>query len=205
MNKSARLLVLFAAGLETGCASFVRGSPVEWSCTNEVVDGDVIGSSYFNVNAKGEPIQDGDEWEWRASDRDFRVSLIHGFFQDEVELFVDIPRAQLRKRLTIELRIGAIDRPQSDRTLIDSRDERLQYNIRLTRSRLKQLEALGQPLYVAGVDRSGTVVRSVRLDTTALARGEAAMAAAKERAAARARNYATMCRPLYQGDPPVIT
>ena len=183
----------------------MRGPPVAWSCSDEVAVGDVTGSSYFNVNAKGEPIQSGDQWEWRTSDRDFRVSVIHGFFQADIQLFVDIPNRLLKEGLAaIELRTGALDRPQSNPALVRRTSAAIQYNFPLTRAQLEQFATSAQAFYVVGVKSNGQVIRWVKFDTTALARGEAALASAKEQVAARARDYRAKCSPMYAGDPPVI-
>jgi hypothetical protein len=192
------LIVLVACGLETSCASFLRGPLVFWSCGSEATVAGVKGSAYYNLDPKGRPSQEGGDWEWHASDRDFRVSLMQWPTDDEVMLVADMPNSFFRNHVATEVRFGSIDRQQLDSTLMDRSSEALQHHVRLSRPKLSQLAASGTPVYVVAVDRSGNVIRSLRLETTAVANGEAAMASARERAAAKTRDYRALCAPIYQ-------
>jgi hypothetical protein len=201
VKPAARFLLTWAACvLESGCASFVRGPPVFWSCNSQVTVGGVAGSAYSNLDPKGQQWQAGIDWEWHASDRDFRVSLLKWFAPDEVMLVANLPASLRRSRLTTELRIGALDQKQTNPALVDqSYDERQRY-IRLLRGQLSQFAASRQPVYIVAVDSSGDVIRSVTLDTDALAHGEAAVALAKDRVDSMIRKYREVCSPIYAGD-----
>jgi hypothetical protein len=176
----------------------MRGSLLGWSCVSDVVDGKVTGSAYYNLGAKGEPTQDGHDWEWRVTERDFRVSLMKWFREDQIELFVDIPGRLLKERLSIELRPGVESGPQSDPSLAARGLHRWQYNFSLTRPQVQHVASSGEALNVVVIDANEQVIQSVKVDTSALARGEAAMASARERANEMKLDYRNKCSPIYE-------
>ncbi|HYU96754.1 MAG TPA: hypothetical protein VE989_11365 [Sphingomicrobium sp.] len=183
----------------------MRGPVVLWSCVSEVTVADVNANAYYNLDAKGRPSQRGGNWEWHASDRDFRVSLTPQWPTDnEVALVAHMPASFFRRGVTTEVRIGAIDRQQSDPTLIDRSTEAYQHHIRVSRQQLSQLAESGTTAFVVAADRSGNVIRSLRLDTAAAAHGETAMSLAADRVRAKIRNFRELCSPLYAGDLDVV-
>lgn len=193
-------LLLVVCGFVTGCATFVRGPPVFWNCSSEVIAEDVKGSGYYYLDAKGKPIANGSDWKWTAIDRDFQVTLTKWDLGNDLELVANVP-----PRITLQFRLDAIDNPQTDSALIGRASNEQRAWIRLSRVTFGELISSGRPLFVVGIDPDGRVVRSVRLDPTALTRSEAAMRSAKRRAEAMITTFRQSCIPEYGGDPMVIT
>jgi len=201
----ARLLPLtVGCGLVSGCMTFIRGAPIAWYCASEVVAGDLKGSGFYHLDARGRPISNGGDWEWRANDRDFRVALKRWFTDDQLVVSINAPADLNRMISTTELRVGSVDQPQSDATLIERASERPQHNVRLSRTTFEHLASSGRPLFVVGLGTNGAVIRVVRLDMTALPHGELAMRSAKQQAEAMTPNFRQLCSPEYGGDPIVI-
>jgi hypothetical protein len=202
------LLIMTGAALEYGCASFVRGSPVAWSCVSEVATADVKASAFYNVDRNGHPFNQGVDWGWNTSDRDFSVTM--ATLQSRpigvppmVTFVIDMPKELSRRKVRAELRASAVDQPQTDSRFVDGRYGERQYNINVPMADFEALATSGA-MYVVAVDSSGAVLRAVKLDVGAIARGETAMHSAQDRAASMTSNFRQLCTPEYAGDSVVI-
>ena len=203
MNRALPAAILILdSGLVSGCVSLT--APTRWICTSEVEVDDVKGIADVILGPTGHRWSGETEWRWKTRDRDFEVEMGDWFSKNDFVIYVNMSAALVQSAVTSELRIGSNDRRQSNSSLVDRHGQWPQHQIRIPRWRMSKLTSSGQDLFVVSVTPEGEVVRSVRLDTGAWARGEKAMALAREQVANKSLNFRQSCEAEYPDNSGVI-
>ncbi|MEA3016215.1 MAG: hypothetical protein QOI38_937 [Sphingomonadales bacterium] len=183
-----------------GCATgrpgpSARDGPT-WSCTSEIRDGEVVGSSSLILEADGAVRAVQNHWRWSAEGARGASILIEQW-GDSALLQISL-RFRSSRHLRIrafELRLGDVALPLADGSIARDSVEPGNY-LRVPADDLLRAAASGQSLDAVGIGLRGGVAVRMPLDPGAIARGRRALAQAIPRAVAMSRDPAGQCQDI---------
>ncbi|HEX8364477.1 MAG TPA: hypothetical protein VF603_04245 [Allosphingosinicella sp.] len=189
-------LLASLAGCAMGRPEPSGGEPPVWSCTSEIRDGDVVGSSTLILEADGSVRAVQNHWRWSA-EGPHGAGILMEQWADWAVVVISL-RFRSSRHLRIrafELRLGDVALTLADGSI--ARDAVEPGNsLRVPVEDLLRAAASGLPLDAVGIGWRGGVALRIAVDAGAIARGRQALAQAIPRAMAMSRDPRGQCQDM---------